>query len=66
MGLPASPRLGPRCKRSFGDQPASVIAHAKKASSAEEVRGQEEHRRRSAIARELCGFIWALMVKEAA
>ena len=67
------PAVGPRARRLFAAQPPGVIALAKKAQQRLHKRyarligrGKRSPIAVTAVARELCGFLWALMVKEAA
>lgn len=67
------PTLGPRTRRLLADQPPELIAQVRKAqlrlhkSYARLVgRGKRPQVAVTAVARELCGFVWALMAREAA
>jgi len=67
------PAVGPRAKRLLAGQPPHVVAQAKKAQHRLHKRyarlvgrGKRSQVAVTAVARELCGFVWALMVKEAA
>ena len=62
------PALGPRSKRLIEDQPPEVVAQIKKAQTRLHGRyrhllgkGKQPQVAVTAVARELCGFIWALM-----
>jgi transposase len=67
------PAVGPRARRLFAGQPPGVVAQAKKAQQRLHKRytrligrGKRSQVAVIAVARELCGFIWSVMVKEAA
>jgi transposase len=67
------PALGPRTRRLLLGQPPEVVAQVKKAQHRLHKRyarlvgrGKKSQVAVTAVARELCGFIWALMREEAA
>jgi len=67
------PALGPRNRRLLADQPPGVVAQVKKAHQRLHRRytrligkGKRSQVAVTAVARELCGFVWALLTKEAA
>jgi transposase len=67
------PAVGPRAKKLLAGQPPGVVAQVKKAQLRLHKRytrligrGKRSQLAVTAVARELCGFIWALMTKEAA
>jgi transposase len=67
------PSVGPRLKRALAGQPPRVVIQAKKAQLRLHKRyarlvgrGKRSQVAVTAVARELCGFIWALMTEEAA
>lgn len=67
------PAVGPRVKRLLAGQPPRVVAQAKKAQQRLHKRyarlvgrGKRSQVAVTAVARELCGFIWAMMTEEAA
>lgn len=66
------PALGPRNRRLLADQPPAVVAQVKKAHQRLHRRyarligrGKRSQVAVTAVARELCGFVWALLAKEA-
>lgn len=67
------PALGPKARRALADQPADVATIAKKAQqrlhnrySRLVARGKKSQVAVTAVARELCGFIWAMENRPAA
>jgi len=67
------PALGPRTRRLLADQPPEVVVQVRKAHLRLHKRyarlvgrGKRVQVAVTAVARELCGFVWALMTREAA
>jgi transposase len=67
------PALGPRTRRLLADQPPEVVVQVRKAQLRLHKRyarlvgrGKRPQVAVTAVARELCGFVWALMTHEAA
>lgn len=67
------PALGPRTRRLLADQPPEVLVQVRKAHLRLHKRyarlvgrGKRAQVAVTAVARELCGFVWALMTREAA
>ena len=67
------PALGPRTRRLLADQPPEVVVQVRKAHLRLHKRyarligrGKRAQVAVTAVARELCGFVWALMTREAA
>jgi transposase len=67
------PALGPRTRRLLGDQPPEVVVQVRKAQQRLHKRyarlvgrGKRPQVAVTAVARELCGFVWALMTHAAA